>query len=238
MTHAFIKSYLFLCSMNQMYYELILITFVLYFIVMIVYIKTKYPFWSLQPVFHKYDFWRHIYQKHFIIVKNVRLLSRYYQSMIKTFKYENFDSLDEYVHFIHCHYIESDKVIMKADRNYFDSYFTGLNKSSFISIFEDKSTIIASITSRSLHLFHNNFDNDLYYLDMICIKRGTKKSDHVFLNLFHTHIINQTNMDSSVKSFIFKKDIELIEESVPLVKFTTFLFYTNKQLIIFIKKAN
>jgi hypothetical protein len=54
---------------------------------------------------------------------------------------------------------------------------------------------------------------------MICIKRDTKKSSNVFINLFHTHICNQTNMDNSVKSFIFKKEIELIEELVPLVKF-------------------
>ena len=33
------------------------------------YIKLRYPFWNLQPVYHTYDFWRMIYREPFFIYK-------------------------------------------------------------------------------------------------------------------------------------------------------------------------
>ena len=66
---------------------------------------------------------------------------------------------------------------------------------------------------------------------MVCIKRDTKKSESLFLELFHTHLFNQMSIESKTKSFIFKKEIGLIEELVPLIKFTSYLFHINKPFI-------
>ena len=199
---------------------------------MISYIKVKYPFWSLQPIFHKYDFWRYFKHKHVIIVEKNRLLNRFYNDSIKTMKYQELanDSTNEYIDFIHCNYIESDRVLMTADKNYFDSYFTGLTKSSFISTLKEKD-VIASIASRPLHLFHNDIQHEIYYIDMVCIKRNEKKCESIFLELFHTHLFNQMRIECKSKSFIFKKEIELIEELVPLIKFTSYLFHINKPFV-------
>lgn len=214
------------------YYELIFTAIVIYFIFVIAYIKVKYPFWSLQPIFHKYDFWRYFKHKHVIITDKNRLLNRFYNDSIKTIKYQDLDEddINGFVDFIHCNYIESDRVIMTANKKNFDSYFTGLTKSSFVSILKEKD-LISTIVSRPLHLFHNDIKHEIYYIDMVCMKRDTKKCETLVLELFHTHLYNQMSIESKTKSFIFKKEIELIEELVPLIKFTSYLFHINKPFI-------
>jgi hypothetical protein len=119
---------------------------------------------------------------------------------------------------------------MTANKTHFDSYFTGLTKPSFVSILKENE-MIACMTSRPLNLFHNDTRHEIYYIDMVCIKRDTKKCQSLFLELFHTHLFNQMSIEPNYKSFIFKKEIELIEELVPLIKFTSYLFHINKPFV-------
>ena len=44
---------------------LIIFTFIV-FIFIIAAIKLNNPYWSLMPVYHKYDFWRYFYKNNFI----------------------------------------------------------------------------------------------------------------------------------------------------------------------------
>jgi hypothetical protein len=167
-------------------------------------------------MFHNYDIWRHFYRTYHIINKGNRKLERFYQPLIKTQKYNDFiDHIDELVDFIHCNYIESDKVIMTATKTFYDSYFTGRLEPSFVSTLRDKMinpSLIACMTSRLLHLYQNNTDHNIYYIDATCIKRGTQNSDTIYHELFHTHLFNQISMSPGVKSFIFKKEFDLIDE--------------------------
>ena len=48
----------------------ILLFFIFLFLIFYGYVKIKYPFWSCQPVFHNYDFFRMILREPFIINKN------------------------------------------------------------------------------------------------------------------------------------------------------------------------
>ena len=211
------------------YYELIFTAIIIYFVFVVAYIKIKYPFWSLQPIFHKYDFWRHFKNEYVIIVEKNRLLNRFYKDSIKTCKYQELtdDDIVQFIDFIHCNYIESDRVIMTANKIHLDSYFTGLSNSSFVSMLKEKE-LIACITSRPLYLFYSGIRHEIYFIDMVCIKRDTKKCHSLFLELFHTHIFNQISIKPNYKTFIFKKEIELIEELVPLIKFTSYLLHINK----------
>ena len=214
------------------YYELIFTAVIIYLIFVIAYIKVKYPFWSLQPIFHKYDFWRHFKNKYVVILEKNRLLNRFYKDSIKTCKYQELtvDDIERFIDFLHCNYIESDRVIMTADKNYFDSYFTGVTKSSFVSTLNENE-MVACISSRPLYLYYNDTRHDIYFIDMVCIKRDTKKCHSLFLELFHTHLFNQMSIEPNYKTFIFKKEIELIEELVPLIKFTSYIFHINKPFV-------
>ena len=231
-----------LCSFIQLHFEFILTSFIIYVLMLITYIRVKYPFWNLQPMFHHYDFWRYFYKSHHIINMNTRKLIRYYQPQIKTQSYMDFnDNIDEFVDFIHCNYIESDRVIMTATKSFYDSYFSGLIEPSFVSSLRDemtKTSLIACMSSRLLHFHHNNIDHNIYYIDAVCIKRDIKKSDKIYLELFHTHIYNQISINPNVKSFIFKKETDLIDGLIPLVKFSSYLFHINKPFVSIVPLPN
>ena len=59
-------------------YGCIILFFVVIFI--IVYIKIKYPFWNIQPVYHSYDFWRYFSQTSFIIQRKLPIKTKFYDN--------------------------------------------------------------------------------------------------------------------------------------------------------------
>ena len=112
------------------------------------------------------------------------------------------DDIVQFIDFIHCNYIESDRVIMTGNKTHFDSYFIGLSKPSFVSTLQENE-MVACIASRLLHLFHNDVRHEIYFTDMVCIRRDTKKCHSLFLKLFYTHLFNQMSIEPNYKTFIF-----------------------------------
>ena len=46
-------------------------------LVLLAYIKIKYPFWNIQPVFHSYDYWRFFYSIPYIVYKYRPVKTKY-----------------------------------------------------------------------------------------------------------------------------------------------------------------
>ena len=109
-----------------MFEYMILITFFLFFIPM-VYIKIKYPFWSHQPVFHNYDIFRYWVKNPYIIQNGLPLKTKYLNYNTQTFEFldVNDEILNNIVHFIQSHYIESDKVLTMISKNYIHNQMIG-----------------------------------------------------------------------------------------------------------------
>ena len=67
--------------------EYIISIFILLFLVQYFYIIYKYPFWNLQPVFHKYDYLRRFYKSPFIVCNKLVSNKFVEKAKIKTFEY-------------------------------------------------------------------------------------------------------------------------------------------------------
>jgi hypothetical protein len=117
------------------------------------YIKLRYPFWNLQPVYHIYDFWRTFYTTPFIIRRGYPLVSKFCDfDHIKTFDYVDLTGgqIAAFVDLVQCHWIEGDKekegagkpvyeeetgVIYAFTAGNFDAYMSGHIYPSFVSFY-------------------------------------------------------------------------------------------------------
>lgn len=215
-------SYLF-----EKYQGLIFTFIIVVLIVYVAYIKIRYPFFHRQPMFHKYDFWRYFILKPFMINKNTVISSKYFDNeKIKTFKYNSFNAsqIDKFVDFLQVNYINSENVLFVANQKTLTSYFSGQNNPSFISFYQepDSKDVKACITSRSLTIYVARTHIPAYFFDYICINKNIDKT--IIYKLIQTHEYNQRFLNMDVKISLFKKEINLCDGVVPLVKYDTYLF--------------
>ena len=100
------------------------------------YIKLKYPFWNIQPVFHTYDYWRYLYQTPFIIRNDIPMVTKYCNfSNIKTYDYLEVsqETRNEFIDFLRCHYIPTDRILYTMTDQIMNAYMTGNTEAAYIS---------------------------------------------------------------------------------------------------------
>jgi hypothetical protein len=111
---------------------------------------------------------------------------------------------------------------------------TGQNNPSFISFYQEGFTmshIKGCITSRSINIYYANNEISAYYIDNICIHKDVNKN--INYKLIQTHEFNQRSRNPVIKVSLLKKEINLVDGVVPLLKYDTYLYklspYNNKQ---------
>ena len=218
-----------------------LIIFIIY-----IYIRVKYGFWVVQPVFHVYDF---IY-----MLKPPGIINR---DLPEKNKYTNFKNIDtimfqevselkltRFVNFIRSNYLQNKENIFSPKSENIIPYFKGHNVKPFISFYneenlmfdfkkgttvEDKK-IIGLMTSRPIHILINNNDKDAkfdaYYVDYLCVDKMYRKKG-IAPQLIQTHEYNQRHLNKNIVVSLFKREDELTG-IVPLCFYSTYGFSVNK----------
>lgn len=126
------------------------------------YIKLRYPFWNIQPVFHTYDFWRYWYSRPFIIQRlgqhnnnNHMSITKFCDfAQIRTRAYVDLTNAHKlsFIDLLQSHYIADDRVFMTWTPAYLDLMFGGCLVSMF---FEREYQLIhqsADISNNSVNL--------------------------------------------------------------------------------------
>lgn len=218
----------------------ILIIFVIY-----IYIRLKYGFWVIQPVFHVYDFGYMIKQPGII-----------QDTLPEKNKYTNFKDIDTIV-YNELSSIQKKRFINLIKSNYREKqfslqsenilpYFIGHNDKTFISFFykdihmldikyntmiTDRQ-IIGVLTSRPLNIFINNDKNNKdikirgYYVDYLCIDKLNRKKG-ICPQLIQTHHYNQRHINKNIVVSLFKSEGKLAG-IVPLCNYTSYCFPVDK----------
>ena len=214
-------------------------------LVLFAYIKIKYPFWNNQPVFHTYDYWRFFYSIPFIIYKYRPVKTKYCDfHQIETTNYVDSSQINKnkMVDLLQCYYIPSEKILHTITCDDLDIIFTGINEPSYISLFYDKiiqnnadqqPNILINpepsgcIASRAYKMFYrptlvesSYTMNLIYFIDYLCVSRGRdiKKLNRMLLQ---THEYNQRINNPNILISLLKKEVELFEGIIPLVKYNT-----------------
>ena len=228
------------------------IPYILFIIILIIfivyaYIRVKFGFWALQPVFHVYDIGYYFYKPGIVE-----------QELPQKNKYVNFKNIEtnlftklsknqvkKVVDFIRLHYLKNKDNIFAPKEENIVPYFRGHNDKSFFTFYNEdillydlkkgttipETKIISVITSRPLHVVINNCNNpntvfDVYYVDYLCVDKLYRKKG-IAPQMIQTHHYNQSHLNKNICVSLFKREEELTG-IVPLCVYSTYGFSVNK----------
>lgn len=225
----------------------IVLVLIIILVIFFTYIKIKYKFWSIQPVFHFYNILYLIkeigiinidlpcYNKYLNIInintKDINELDNTESQLILNYMKNNYN--DIYLDDIYIQYKPNNNIL---------NYLKNCNHSSYISIYKKEHLLTNNnniidivkhykydgiITSKILYIKFNNikskFNNTilpLYYINNIVVN---KKSNLVITQqLIQTHCYHLRKYNKKVKCCLLKKEGNL-KPIVPFIKYKTYL---------------
>lgn len=220
----------------------ILIFSILCITLFFIYIRLKYKFWALQPVFHFYDIY-YWFVNVGIINKELPEKNKYVNlKKIKTIEFENIDELTkkEIVSLIRLNYYRNNENKYDPKSENIMPYFVGHNCKTFWTYFVEpellldnktsktieENKIIGVITSRPLHVKINSSrkdaEFDVYYVDYLCVNKMWRKKN-IAPQLIQTHEYNQSYNNRKISVSLFKREEELTG-IIPLTVYKTYCF--------------
>ena len=215
-------------------------------VIFFLYIRLKYKFWALQPVFHFYDvyYW---FINVGVIRKELPEKNKYVNlKNITTKVFEDIDELTkkQIVSLIRLNYLRNGENVFNPKKENIDSYFMGHNAKTFWSYFSEKEIlidnktgkiieekkIIGVMTSRPLHVKINKGSSfDVYYVDYLCVNKDWRKKN-IAPQLIQTHEYNQSYNNKNICVSLFKREEELTG-IIPLTIYKTYCFSLKNNLI-------
>jgi hypothetical protein len=227
----------------------ILLIFSLIIIFIMGYIRVKFGFWALQPVFHVYNLTYMIWPPG-IINLDLPEKNKYTNfKNIETIVYSELSDLkiNKFVNFVKTHYLQNKDNVYSPKKKNILPYFNSHNTKSFFSFYtedtilhdlkkgtmiEDKK-IIGIITGRPIHISINNSKNekinakfDAYYIDYLCVDKNYRKKG-IAPQIIQTHYYNQSHVNKTISVSLFKREDELTG-IVPLCVYSTYGFHVKK----------
>lgn len=223
------------------------ITFFTFFIILVTYcyIKAKFGFWMIQPVFHIYDI-NYMISPPGIINHGLPQKNKYTNfKNIETFIYSEISEFktSKFVKFIKNNYLNYKDNIFSPTIENVTPYFYGHSSKCFISFYNEENIltdvkqkttvydtkIIGVMTSRPLHVFINNGEKDAqfdaYYVDYLCVDKTFRKKG-IAPQVIQTHHYNQSHINEKICVNLFKREDELTG-IVPLCVYSTYGFSVN-----------
>ena len=209
------------------------------------YLKSKYGFWIIQPVFHVYDIG--------YILNPPGIINH---GLPKKNKYTNFKNIEtrvfheladfqiiKFVQFINKHYLQNKENVFAPKRENVTPYFYGHNTKSFISFYHEDislvdknknvikdNKIVSVMTSRPMKVIINNNDDDAnfycYYVDYLCVDKYYRKKG-IAPQMIQTHHYNQSHLNKNISISLFKREDELTG-IVPLCVYYTYGYSVDK----------
>ena len=211
------------------------------------YIRIKYKFWAMQPVFHFYDLYYWIVNIG-IINTDLPSKNRYTNfKNIKTISYEilSNQNIKDLTLLVQLNYLRNKENTFTPKEDNITPYFKGHNHKCFWSFYREteilldtktnttieNDKLIAVITGRPLHVtFLNNSygisnkkgELDVYYIDYLCVDKIHRKKN-IAPQLIQTHEHNQSHLNKKISVSLFKREEELTG-IIPLTIYKTYCF--------------
>lgn len=215
----------------------ILILFIIF-----IYIRLKFGFWALQPVYHIYDL-SYMLNAPGIIDDSLPEKNKYTNFRnIETITYSELTSIQiqRFANLIKAHYLQNKDNIFSPQSNNITPYFNSHNDKAFVSFYNEdnhmidlkKGTTITDkkavgvMTSRPVYVVINNGQKKAkfaaYYVDYLCVDILNRKKG-IAQQLIQTHHYNQRRINKNIVVSLFKREDELTG-IVPLCVYSTYGF--------------
>jgi GNAT superfamily N-acetyltransferase len=214
-------------------------------LVVYIYIRLKYGFWVVQPVFHVYDV-GYMLSPPGIIDDTPPQPNKYTNFKdIDTTVFGNLTSIQQQrlTQFIRLHYLQNKDNVFRPQANNVLPYFIGHNDKSFATFYYHKDLmldlkkgtsiddrrIIGMITARPLDIFITKdraskqpAQFKAYYVDYLCVDKQYRKQG-IAPQLIQTHYYNQRHVRKEIVVSLFKREEELTG-IVPMCVYSTYGF--------------
>ena len=230
------------------YLSYILFFGLLIIVIIYLYIRLKYGFWVLQPVFHVYDL-SYYFNPPGIIDFSLPNKNKYTNfKNIETIIFSNLTSIqkNKFINLIKTNYLQNKDNIFSPKTENIIPYLIGHNDKTFVSFYYEDNhmiylknstmvtdkKIIGVTTSRPLTVIINNNKqkNDskfrVYYVDYLCVDKLHRKKG-IAPQIIQTHHYNQRYINKNIFVSLFKREDELTG-IVPLCVYSTYGFSVNK----------
>ena len=223
--------------------QAISILIVLLTIIFFMYIRIKFKFWALQPVFHFYDLYYWIVDVG-VIQQELPSKNRYTNfKNIKTISYDilSEQNIKDFTLLVQLNYLRNNENKFMPQKENIVPYFKGHNHKSFWSFYLEPELLldtktnetinheklIAVITGRPLHvqIFSKNCikgELDVYYIDYLCVDKTMRKKN-IAPQLIQTHEYNQSHLNKNICVSLFKREEELTG-IIPLTVYKTYCY--------------
>lgn len=227
---------------------MILIIFII-IILIIAFIRIKFKFWALQPVFHIYDI-GYMFFPPGVIFQDLPCENKYCNfKNIETIKYNDISDfkIEKFVNFINLNYLQNKENIFSPKKENVVPYFSNHNSMSLFSFYTEPinlmdlkknnviedTKIIGVMTTRPINIQINNSNTNIndsnfiaYYVDYLCVDKTYRKKG-VAPQIIQTHHYNQRRLNKNVYVSLFKREGQLTG-IVPLCAYYTYGFSVNK----------
>lgn len=214
---------------------------ILIIILIMLFIRVKYRFWALQPVFHYYDLY-YWFRNVGIIRHELPEPNRYTNfKEIRTYTFDKVpeEHIKDLVTLVQINYFRERENIYNPEAKNITPYFEGHNSPTYWTFFWkpdvlikaktnetiDTQMLVGVITSRPLHVTiykKEPIKFDVFYVDYLCVKKGFRRKN-IAPQLIQTHEYNQCHMNPNISVSLFKREGELTG-IVPLTVFQTYCF--------------
>lgn len=206
----------------------ILYGFIASLVIIYFYIRAKYKFWAIQPVFHVYDY-GYMLKAPGIIDHYLPQPNRYTNfKNIKTYSSTNLSQFNrqKFVNLIKTNYLQNKENVFSPKEENIFPYLSAHNDKTFVSLYSaievkmnvkkgkiiEDETVVGSITSRPIYVTINNGDPNAkfpaYYVDYLCVDILHRKKN-IAPQLIQTHHYNQRHSNKNVSISIFKREDQL-----------------------------
>jgi hypothetical protein len=223
------------------------LSYILFFGILIIilvhiFIRLKFGFWALQPVFHIYDI-GYMIKPPGIINESIPEKNKYTNfKNIETILFSELTSLQmqRFVNLIKTNYLQNKDNIFSPQSENIIPYFNGHNDKTFVSFYNEdnhmidlkKGTtitdkkVVGAMTSRPIYVVINNGHKEAkfcaYYVDYLCVDINNRKKG-IAPQLIQTHHYNQRHINKKIVVSLFKREEELTG-IVPLCVYSTYGF--------------
>lgn len=227
----------------------ILIGFFLLIILILLIIRIKNPFWSIQPVFHYYDFMYWFYNKG-VIRSELPEKNKY--TNFKNIETINFNKLtnnyiNDAVKLIQYNYLKNKDNHYYPKKNNILPYFQGNSINSFWTFYWepnvlvdnktgltiDDKRLIGFISGRPLEvkIYFKSYNSksykkceqfNVYYVDYLCVDKMSRKKG-IAPQLIQTHEYNQSHSNKNICVSLFKREDQLTG-IIPLTVYNSYCF--------------
>jgi hypothetical protein len=214
----------------------ILLSIAIIYLLIFAFIKLRFRFWSVQPVFHLYNLFYWIWPCG-IIEHGQPPKTKFYNGKVLTKKFKDVSTEKKalFYTFIKSHFLNNKKEKYNPPKFAVLDYFNAHNRISHLSLqFELLPTpnkgylsdntatkIVSAMTTRPLNAILNNNEVKVDYVDFLCVHKDDRKKG-LAQKIIYSHYYN-ARKDGAGPVFLFKRE-GIINFIVPLTVYNAHVF--------------